>query len=52
MPPRAAFIPYPLGRLCGHPFAPEEQRAIVKDALSLLATAQEPGEIVDLPYTW
>jgi len=52
LPPRAAFVPYPLGRVCGHPFTPNEQRAIVRDTLSLLATAQAPGQIVDLPYSW
>lgn len=51
-PPRAAFVDFPLGHTAGRPFERDEQRAIVRGALSLLGTATEPGRIVDLPVTW
>lgn len=51
-PPRAAFVDLPLGRTAGRPFERDEQRAIVRGALSLLETATGPGRIVDLPVTW
>lgn len=51
-PPRSAFLNFPLGRQCGGPHDAELQTRILKDALRVLATAMEPGEIVDLPYEW
>jgi hypothetical protein len=51
-PPRAAFVDFPLGHTAGRPAAAEEQRDIVRGALSLLEAATEPGRIVDLPVTW
>ena len=50
-PPRAAFADFPLGHTCGPPDRPEEQRSIMRDALALFETMEEPG-IVDLGYTW
>jgi hypothetical protein len=51
-PPRSAFLNFPLGRQCGKPHDTALQARILKDALRVLATATEPGEIVDLPYEW
>lgn len=51
-PPRAAFLDFPLGHQCGKPHDVDLQMRILKDTLSLLATATVPGEIVDLPYEW
>jgi hypothetical protein len=51
-PPRSAFINYPLGRQCGRPHDVDLQTRILEDALSVLVTARDPGEIVDLGYEW
>jgi hypothetical protein len=51
-PPRASFVNFPLGHTAGRPNEPEEQRAIVRSALSLLDTATEPGVIVPQPVEW
>ena len=51
-PPRSAFINFPLGRQCGRPHDVDLQTRILKDALSILATARTPGNIVDLQYDW
>jgi len=52
MPPRAAFLNFPLGRQCGKPGDVDLQMSILKDALDLLVTATSPGRIADLPYEW
>lgn len=51
-PPRAAFLDYPLGHTAGRPHEPEEQQAIMRDALSLLQTVAQPGEIHALEFSW
>ena len=51
-PPRAVFVNYPLGHQTGKPDDPENQRAIVRDALSAFETISKPGTIVELPYVW
>lgn len=51
-PPRAAYLDFPLGYCVGRPGMTDEQRAIVRDVLSLVRQDLAPGEIVDLPYRW
>jgi len=51
-PPRNAFLNFPLGHQCGKPHDVDLQTRILKDALKVLATASNPGEIVDLSYEW
>ena len=51
-PPRAAFTDFPLGHTCGPPGRPELQRLIMRDAMALFKTLDEPGAIVDLGYSW
>ena len=51
-PPRGVFINYPLGRQCGKAHDGDLQVRILKDTLDVLASATEPGKIVDLPYEW
>ena len=51
-PPRSVFLNFPLGRQCGKPNDRSLQRQILKDALRVLETATEQGEVVDLPYEW
>jgi hypothetical protein len=51
-PPRAVFVDYPLGHQTGKPDDPDNQRAIVRDALAAFETIGKPGTIVKLPYVW
>jgi hypothetical protein len=51
-PPRAVFVDYPLGHQTGKPDDPDNQRAIVRDALAAFETIGKPGTIVELPYVW
>ena len=51
-PPRALVVKYPFGQPFGLPGDVDQQRVIVEDALSLLATVDKPGSIVLSPYLW
>ena len=51
-PPRAVFVNFPLGHQTGRPHQPDQQRAIVRDAMNAFATITRPGTIVELPYVW
>ena len=50
--PRLAAIGYPLSRPMGRPGDAEGQRAVLRAALNVLATAKEPGTAVELPFAW
>ncbi len=50
--PRQVFLNYPLGNSAGRPNDPENQRSVLRAGLKLLEDAENPGIIVDLPYTW
>ena len=50
--PRFLFTDFPLGNPCGHPWNREMQRAIVKQAVELLATVAAPRTTVTAPYAW
>lgn len=47
-PPRALFVPFPLGRPMGSPDLPDFQRAVLLTSLQLLESATEPT-IADYP---
>lgn len=51
-PPRAAFTDFPLGHTSGRPDRPEEQIALIGDALACFSTIDTPGTIVPLDYEW
>jgi hypothetical protein len=51
-PPRAVFVNFPLGHQTGRPHQPDQQRAIVCDALRAFETITRPGTIIELPYVW
>lgn len=51
-PPRAAFLDYPLGHTTGKPHEPALQRSLLLDALTAFETLEEPGAVLELPYTW
>ncbi len=50
--PRFYFTDFPLGNPCGHPWAPDMQREIVRQALDLFATAKAPRTTVRAPFAW
>lgn len=52
MPPRSAFVNFPLGRQCGKPNDAGLQTSILRAALEVLVNTSTPGEIVDLPFEW
>ena len=51
-PPRAAFLNVPLGYPVGRPNEVAEQLAVLRMALPLVYSITEPGQIVELPFTW
>ena len=50
--PRIAAIEYPYGRVVGDVNDAEGQKHVLMEALSVLDAAENPGEVVHLPYTW
>ena len=51
-PPRVVHVQFPFGRPLGEPRNVQQQRVIIEDALDFLATAREPGALLELPYRW
>jgi D-proline reductase (dithiol) PrdB len=51
-PPRTLFVKFPFGAPLGPAGATETQRGVILEALEILATATEPGIIVDSPRVW
>lgn len=52
LPPRTAFVNYPLGHPCGRPFEFQEQQNLVRSALQLLEAASPPGLVRALDVDW
>jgi len=50
--PRVAGIAYPPGRMLGRPGDTDGQTEVLRAALRVAETAQEPGTVVDLPFAW
>jgi hypothetical protein len=50
--PRFVFTDFPLGNPAGHPWRPDMQRAIVEQAVGLLASAEGPRTTVRAPFAW
>ena len=50
--PRLAGLGYPMGRPLGRPHDPDGQRAALRAALDLLASAPGPDGYVELPFEW
>ncbi|MCP4755406.1 MAG: hypothetical protein GY866_31465 [Proteobacteria bacterium] len=50
--PRTAAIEYPYGRAIGQVGDSEGQKKVLLDTLAALQNAQEPGQIVHLPFEW
>ncbi len=51
-PPRSLFINHPMGNSFGRPDDGATQAAILRAALDLVATCEEPGALVDYPTDW
>ena len=51
-PPRSLFVNAPMGNTFGRPGDAEAQRAMLRDALELLVTAESPGVLVDHQRAW
>ena len=50
--PRVAAIEHPFGRPYGDAGDADTQRAVLRAALELAASASEPGHIEHLPFRW
>ena len=50
--PRFYFTDFPLGNPCGHPWQPDMQREIVREALTLFETAKAPRTTIKAPHSW
>ncbi len=50
--PRVAAIEYPYGRPVGQVNDDEGQRKVLLEALSVLEKAQEPAQVIHLPFEW
>ena len=50
--PRFYFTDFPLGNPCGHPWQPDMQREIVRQALTLFETAKTPRTTIKAPQSW
>ncbi len=50
--PRVAAIEYPYGRPVGQVNDVEGQRMVLREALSFMEKADNPGEVRRLPFTW
>jgi len=50
--PRALAVRFPFGAPCGDPGNRDLQRAVLREALDLLAAAREPGTIVPSRHSW
>ncbi|MEH2507951.1 D-proline reductase (dithiol) PrdB [Bradyrhizobium sp. AZCC 1578] len=50
--PRFYFTDFPLGNPCGHPWRPDMQREIVRQALALFETSKTLRTTVKAPFAW
>jgi D-proline reductase (dithiol) PrdB len=50
--PRFYFTDFPLGNPCGHPWQPDMQREIVRQALTVFETAKTPRTTIKAPHSW
>ena len=51
-PPRALFLPFPMGHHFGPPHHVELQRRVVLETLGLLESVEVSGAIVDFDTSW
>jgi len=51
-PPRAVFLPWPLGQPLGEPDQPAQQRWVIQEAFALLEAAEGPGALIEPDGNW
>ena len=51
-PPRAIFLPWPVGHPLGEPDNIDQQTAVLHKAFETLYTIHSPGQIVDVDWLW
>ena len=51
-PPRAVFVPWPLGHPFGRAENIEQQRTVLYDMIELLESAGEPGTLIERDHPW
>ena len=51
-PPRAVFVPWPLGHPFGKAGNLEQQRAVLYDMIGLLESAEAPGALIERDHPW
>ena len=51
-PPRAIFVPWPLGHPFGKTGNLEQQRTVLYDMIELLESAEEPGTLIERDHPW
>ncbi len=52
LPPRSAFVNFPMGNPFGRPQDVDTQSAILRATLRLAETAERGGTLVDLDHEW
>ena len=50
--PRGLVLKFPFGRPFGAPGNSDQQRVVLEDALTVLSSSRQPGEISTRPYRW
>lgn len=51
-PPRTLFVRFPMGAPLGPAGDLQTHHEVLRQALEMLETAQEPGTIIDSPLQW
>ncbi|MEE9256751.1 MAG: hypothetical protein V3V56_06255 [bacterium] len=51
-PPRAVYLPWPLGHPLGEADRPAQQRWALLNAFALLESANSPGTLAEPGYEW
>lgn len=51
-PPRTLFVRFPMGAPLGPAGEAYTHREVLRQAVEVLDTAQEPGTIIDSPLAW
>ena len=50
--PPGLVLKFPFGRPFGAPGNPDQQRVVLEDALTMLSSSRQPGDIRTRPYRW
>ena len=50
--PRRLVLKFPFGRPFGARVNPDQQRVVLEDALMMLSSSRQPGDVRTRPYRW